>query len=538
MMSAPDKRASTNQSKIQVNVAAAYKKDATLVDIFDGHVQPGREFLDLILSFYKVPSIKTIPFYKADGRQCNIVRHEKNSRRQEIVLATYVASVKSKGIIKGVRGEAWMLAPASEDGAYQALTFGTLTEAFYRAMDQIGDDKHSYPDLCHTASAGLDAVVLDHRTPDSILEFLITYHNAFHKGSTTSFTEMLQKIPDVERAWSVHKLQNHIQARNSDYEAKYREFLQQQYPETWTSYRVFENTRVLYNHVTRLGVLSTFNLQCSKYCDFLDPELSQETTITIMKEIIATCAGGFGALVTREQQVVALELLLLCVPMELPSHKWLFKKTASSSQAAVLLTEVDGKVFDLQNKLKMQKDKKKHVKDPEKMLAEDSKKTAAKAAAKAKGRGKGKATKVKAKPAQSIVDDPTTTTSQVTMEGPTGSLARNKYFIDCMILGARSAFRAARARFGDLPGMDEVSDYLTDALDPEPDNHDSPMSYETAELPLLRNYVRSALLFAFSGEASVGGKIHRRWSSCRPALQTALISAYQEAGKRSVGRHR
>ena len=120
----------------------------------------------------QVPSIKTIPFYKADGRQCNIVRHEKNSRRQETVLATYVASVKSKGIIKGVRGEAWMLAPASEDGAYQALTFGTLTEAFYRAMDQIGDDKHSYPDLCHTASAGLDAVVLDHRTPDSILEFL------------------------------------------------------------------------------------------------------------------------------------------------------------------------------------------------------------------------------------------------------------------------------------------------------------------------------------------------------------------------------
>ena len=118
---------------------------------------------------------------------------------------------------------------------------------------------------------------------------------------------------EVERAWSVHKLQNHIQARNSDYEAKYREFLQQQYPETWTSYRVFENTRVLYNHVTRLGVLSTFNLQCSKYCDFLDPELSQETTITIMKEIIATCVGGFGALVTREQQVVALELLLLCV---------------------------------------------------------------------------------------------------------------------------------------------------------------------------------------------------------------------------------
>ena len=57
MMSAPDKRASTNQSKIQVNVAAAYKKDATLVDIFDGHVQPGREFLDLILSFYKAQNL-------------------------------------------------------------------------------------------------------------------------------------------------------------------------------------------------------------------------------------------------------------------------------------------------------------------------------------------------------------------------------------------------------------------------------------------------------------------------------------------------
>ena len=44
---------STNGTGLQLNPAAQYKKDASLVDIFGPHVQPGRVLLDEIIRCYK-----------------------------------------------------------------------------------------------------------------------------------------------------------------------------------------------------------------------------------------------------------------------------------------------------------------------------------------------------------------------------------------------------------------------------------------------------------------------------------------------------
>ena len=135
-----------------------------------------------------------------------------------------------------------------------------------------------------------------------------------HHSNVNQLSDFLFQKCKVEKQWCAYKLLHHINARNSDYESKYRDFLQRQYPETWTSFRHFEATRVLYNHACRLGILSALQSLCSKYCNFLDPEFgTQDTTIAIMKDILSTCIVGFGALVGREQQVVALELLLMCV---------------------------------------------------------------------------------------------------------------------------------------------------------------------------------------------------------------------------------
>lgn len=117
----------------------------------------------------------------------------------------------------------------------------------------------------------------------------------------------------VEKSWSVFKLQQNITARNNDYEAKYREFLTKEFPETWGSFRSFECTRMLYNTVTKLGVWGPFKMMCAKHCDFLEPELSQETAISLMKESLTSVMPGFSALVLTEKQTIALELLLLCV---------------------------------------------------------------------------------------------------------------------------------------------------------------------------------------------------------------------------------
>jgi len=74
----------------------------------------------------QVPSQKILPWYSGQTRV--IARHELNDRRQETVLATYVKSVQEKGIVRGVRGDAWLVAPDNDKDElqYKALTFATL----------------------------------------------------------------------------------------------------------------------------------------------------------------------------------------------------------------------------------------------------------------------------------------------------------------------------------------------------------------------------------------------------------------------------
>ena len=160
----------------------------------------------------QVPAVKNLTWFIGDGEQKSILRHPLNSRRQEQVLQVYKKSVQARGIIKGVRGEAWVRAPNPENNetAYLALTFGTLcpvcmrqysvfrsdpmfllidfliaayscclqcllltcvrTEAFYAAWADA--DRDTYPNLKLTHRAGLDVIVYDHRAPDAVLEFL------------------------------------------------------------------------------------------------------------------------------------------------------------------------------------------------------------------------------------------------------------------------------------------------------------------------------------------------------------------------------
>ena len=217
--------------------------------------------------------------------------------------------------------------------------------------------------------------------------------------------------------------------------------------------------------------------------------------------------------------------------MEISSHKWLFKKAASSNDVAVLLTEVDGKVFEIQQKMKAHKEKKKMTKDPEKMLTEDSKKTL-KGNAKSKAKAKAKVAAKGQSGVSNFVEDPSTTESQITMEGPSGALARNKQFLDCMIMGARSAIRASRVACGPLPAKDienVIPEHLHVLFDDCIADEEDPIVYEQSEIPLLRHFVKDALQFAFTGEVAIQGKIHKRWSSLRPALQTTLMNLYRKA---------
>ena len=141
---------------------------------------------------------KTLKFFQEDGTTPNLVRHmEANPRQQASVKEVYVKSVKNRGIVESVRGEAWAVqAEMSEDGrrgAYKLLSCASLVESFYTALA----DEPSNELLLATLRTGLVSRVISHRTPSSILRYLVTLHNQFHHGASTNYLELIRLAPQA-----------------------------------------------------------------------------------------------------------------------------------------------------------------------------------------------------------------------------------------------------------------------------------------------------------------------------------------------------
>ena len=140
-----------------------------------------------------------IPFFLDEEKQVRgIQRHSCNPRQHAGVKAQYVASVKLRGIIEGVRGECWCVesdpdATGRRSGPIGALTFGSLTDAFYTALEQ----DPSNPAIQHTLKRGLEARIINSKTPAAVLRFLVRFHNAFHHGAQTSYLELIAVVPEA-----------------------------------------------------------------------------------------------------------------------------------------------------------------------------------------------------------------------------------------------------------------------------------------------------------------------------------------------------
>ena len=140
-----------------------------------------------------------------EQRRRSIVRHPMNNRQQRSGRATYVQSVKNRGVCEGVRGEAWLLQPlpqndvGQQQSPYLALSYGSLSEAYYQALI----DEPTNSNLIIRLKRGLEARLLHHRTLPDVVHFLIHYHNNFHAGSGTSFCELVQMVPDVTQMQSI-----------------------------------------------------------------------------------------------------------------------------------------------------------------------------------------------------------------------------------------------------------------------------------------------------------------------------------------------
>lgn len=182
----------------------------------------GSVLLDQIFNTYQVESdLVSVPWFGANGTP-NIPRHALDMRKQDSVVERYVESILQRGVVSGVRSEAWMVYSPGRTFPALALSFGTLAEAFNKAVERAPNNSFAM----NTLQKALTGVRMFHeKTPSNVLSFLKSYSNEFHNGSSWTIFEMLDEVLDLEMQWSAHRTSKSISAKIPNYEGLYWEFV-------------------------------------------------------------------------------------------------------------------------------------------------------------------------------------------------------------------------------------------------------------------------------------------------------------------------
>ena len=139
----------------------------------------------------------TVPWFGPDGKP-HIQRHPLHMRKQDSVLERYVASILQKGIVAGVRSEAWMVVSPGRTFPALALSYGTLADALYVAAVR----EPTNPFVANALSNGIpNARVRNEMTPSNVISCLKTYNNELHGGSSWTILELLDEALGSQVQW-------------------------------------------------------------------------------------------------------------------------------------------------------------------------------------------------------------------------------------------------------------------------------------------------------------------------------------------------
>ena len=185
-----------------------FDPNLSISQIFGDHMT-GSALLDSIFNTYQVGEKVRLKFFLDNNtpdndscpfssRQQGIARHSQNQRKHAGIKRAYIKSCQARGIVPGVRGECWVSEPLPDQfgrksGPFLALSFGSLTEAFFASL-QIDPTNEL---LLRTLQRGMEARIFTHKMPESVVKYLVKLHNRFHFGAGVSFIELMQTVPDV-----------------------------------------------------------------------------------------------------------------------------------------------------------------------------------------------------------------------------------------------------------------------------------------------------------------------------------------------------
>ena len=123
--------------------------------------------------------------------------HPINKRRHKAVDQKYKKSFLTSGVVEGVSGTPWLVMSEGEQLPYQAITWGSLSRAFYAAAEEEPNNEF----IKASIQSGLrGASIFSSKTPTEVLQWLCDYHNAFHGGAGYSVAQLLMEVGTMEAA--------------------------------------------------------------------------------------------------------------------------------------------------------------------------------------------------------------------------------------------------------------------------------------------------------------------------------------------------
>ena len=181
---------------------------------------------------------------------------------------------------------------------------------------------------------------------------------------------------------------------------------------------------------------------------------------------------------------------------------WIFERGHGSGGAdlSILLTQMQGSKINEQSKQSKSKGKK--AKAKAKQAGKRSK----------PGGADGEHASVDIK--VDILPEPEQQLDNVAVEVAGVTASRQKFFLDCLLGGIRSALKSAVASIG-LPVGSKPVEPPASLGQVGPDE----IFYHDSDYPILRKCVGLGIDFAFDKKLVLSGKGIYRWSACRPQIQ-------------------
>ena len=88
-----------------------------------------------------------------------------------------------------------------------------------------------------------------------VIAYTINNANEFHRGSPTTFVQILLKVKDAELSWTNHKSEHRITARSCppkgefSYDSRYNTFIKERFAQYWTKWAYYDASKVVWHFI-------------------------------------------------------------------------------------------------------------------------------------------------------------------------------------------------------------------------------------------------------------------------------------------------